>query len=104
GLGVDRAVEGRDDAGGDGGPTGQGQGVADGDHVVAHLQGGGPAQLHRRQVADALDLDDGDVGVRIGAQQRGRVALVVGGQHDLDVGGAVDHVVVGEHDAVGADD
>src|SRR5205814_2030123 len=43
--GVDRAVEGRDDALGHGHPALQVEGVADGDHAVANLQIRGLAEL-----------------------------------------------------------
>src|SRR5262249_31404351 len=69
--------------------------VADARRLVRELDVG--------EVAAALDLDQRDVGTRIGTDHLGRVGLAVVGRH-LDCVGLVDHVVVGHREAVGADE
>ena len=56
-----------------------------------------------RKVAAAIDLDQRDVGARIGADHLGGVSLAVIGGH-LDGLRLIDHVVVGHRIAVGADE
>ena len=85
-------------------PAGDGladaEGVADRQHLVAHLQRVGVAQRDDRQAVQR-DLEDGQVGVGVGADHlAARLAAVV--EDDLDIVGALDHVVVGEDVAVGA--
>ena len=60
-------------------------------------------KLREREVRAALDLDQGEVGARIGADHLGGVGLAVVGR-DLDLVGAVDDVVVGHGIAVGRDE
>ena len=60
-------------------------------------------ELHEREVAAAVDLDQREVGARIGADHLGGVGLAVVGR-DLDGLGLVDHVVVGHGIAVGRDE
>ena len=62
---VDGAVLGGDDAGGDG--LGEAEGAADGEHPVADLGAVGVAELDGGQGLLGVDLDDGDVGVLIDA-------------------------------------
>ena len=50
-----------------------------------------------------LDLDDRKVGQRIGADHLGRKNPAIA-HGDANVGGAIDHVVVGDDVAVGRDD
>ena len=57
------------------------------------------AERDRRQVV-AVDLEHGEVGFGIDAlDASGHLTTI--GQHDFDVVGAVDHVMVGEHVTVG---
>ena len=75
--------------------------IADREHDVADLQRvDGRRSVIARQVV-AIDLEHGEVGFGIGAAHLGERPLAAVGQHDLDVVGAVDHVMVGEHVAVG---
>ena len=60
-------------------------------------------EIHMGEVGAALDLDQGDVGTRIGADHLRAIGLAVIGS-DLDGFGLVDHVVVGYGIAVGRDE
>ena len=99
-AGADVTATGRDDAGRDG--AAEAERIADREHPVADarlLLG----ERHKREVGAALDLDQRDVGLRIGADHLRRIGLaVVGG--DLDGLGLVDHVIVGHRVAVGRDE
>ena len=95
------AVLGRHDAPGDRGLAAEVERVADGDHLVAHPQVVGRAELGGHQIVDALGLDHGQVVVGRAADQRGGVLRAVG-EHDGDVAEVADHVGVGEHEPVGA--
>ncbi len=104
---VDGAVLGGDDAGGDG--LGEGEGAADGEHPVADLGAVGVAELDGGERLGRVDLDDGDVGLGIDADDLGGTAFVVGvvgigGELDVDLVGFVDDVVVGDDVAAGVDD
>ncbi len=81
------------------------EGIADRDHPVADADLVGIAELHGRQrlLARRLDLQHGKIGARVGADQLG-LELGIVAQDDGDVLGALDHVVVGDHVAVGIDD
>ena len=100
----DGAVLGGDIAPGEG--KGQlAQGVADGVHVLAHVELVGIAQGDRLEVAH-VDFQHGDVVLLFTAHQGGVIALAVGEKH-LDVADAVDDVIIGEDvagAAVAADD
>ena len=100
---VEVAVLGRHDPAGDGRLAAEVEGVADGDHLVADLEVVGRAELGGHEVVDVLHLDQGEVVVGGAADQRGRVLAAVG-EHDGDVADAADHVGVGEHEPVGAED
>ena len=78
-------------------PTPNGLPIASTD--VAHLQRVGVAEGDHRQLVE-LDLEHREVGVGVGADHLAcaRAAVV---ERDLDVVGALDHVVVGEEVAVG---
>ncbi len=68
---LDLALQGGDDAGGHGAV--EAEGVADRDHRVADLDLGGVAERERVQlVGGHVDLEQGDVGRRIGADDFGR--------------------------------
>ena len=71
---LDLALQGRDDAAGHGAV--EAEGVADRDHRVADFHLGGAAQRQRVQlVRRRVDVEQGDVGRRVGADHLG----VVGG-------------------------
>jgi hypothetical protein len=70
---VDGAVLGGDDAGGDG--LGEGEGAADGEDPVADLGAVGVAELDGGQRLGRVDLDDGDVGLGVDADDLGGTAL-----------------------------
>ena len=94
----DGAVLGGDIAPGEG--KGQlAQGVADGVHVLAHVELIGIAQGDRLEVAH-VDFQHSDVVLLFTAHQGGVIALAVGEKH-LDVADAVDDVIIGE-DVAGA--
>ncbi|MNQ35738.1 hypothetical protein D3C85_492380 [compost metagenome] len=95
-----RTALGADDA--RGGGVLQAVGRADGQHPFAHLQLVDVARLHHRQVL-RFDLDDGYVRLRIRAQHLGLVFAPVGHLHGHFLG-VLDHVRVGQDDAVLADD
>ncbi len=67
------------------------------------MRGGCSAKRDEREVVAAVDLDQRQVGARIGADDLGGVGLAVVGR-DLDGLGLVDHVVVGHGVAVGGDE
>jgi hypothetical protein len=77
--------------------------VANRAHPLTHPQLRRLAERRDRQAALAVHLDQGDVGVRIGADDAGAQRAAVG-QFDDDPFGAVDDVVVGQDAAVGVDD
>jgi hypothetical protein len=77
--------------------------VADRADPLAHPQRGRIAQRRHRQAGLAVDLDQRDVGVGIGADGAGAKRPPVR-ELDDDALGAVDDVVVGEDAAVGVDD
>ena len=95
------AAQGADDAAGHG--VVQAQGVADGEHALADLELVGVPQRHGLEGPVGLDLDQRDVGARVGADDP-RVVLALVVEPDLDLGGAGDDVVVGQHVAVRVDD
>ncbi|MCY1511233.1 hypothetical protein D9M68_456410 [compost metagenome] len=78
------------------------EGRTDGQHPAAHLELVGLADLHDRQIL-ALDLEQGDVGARIGTDQLGFELAAVGQAHD-DFIGIGHHVVVGQDVAILGDD
>jgi hypothetical protein len=78
------------------------KGVADRQHLIAHLQLVGVAQREGGQTVQ-LDLEHGQIGVGVGADHlRAGAAAVI--ELHLDRVGALDHMVVGQDVAVGADD
>ena len=77
---VDGAVLGGDDAGGDG--LGEAEGTADGEDPVADLRAVGVAELDGGQGLGRVDLDDGDIGVGVDADdvwRDGRCSLSLSG-------------------------
>ncbi|PRD36405.1 UNVERIFIED_CONTAM: hypothetical protein NCL1_08904 [Trichonephila clavipes] len=100
GIAGQRARLGADDAGG--GRVVEAERRADGQHPLADAQLRGIADLHRRQVGGG-DLDQRDVGARVGADDLGLDLAAVAEAHG-DLVGLVDDMVVGQHIAVAADD
>src|SRR3954468_10258505 len=78
------------------------KGVADGDHRLADHQVRAAAERQGGQAA-RLHLEHGDVGVAVRAQEVG-LQLAAVEQGDGDPRGPLDHVGVGDHDAVAVDD
>ena len=97
---ADVAAHGRDDAGGH--RAAEAEGIADREHPVADARLA-VRQLGKREVRAALDLDQREVGARVGADHLGGVGLAVIGR-DFDLAGAVDDVVVGDGIAVGGNE
>ena len=94
------AARGAHDSHGDG--LADAKGIADGEREIADLYLGGIAQRNRGQVI-RVNFQDGDVRLGISANDLGgEFALVT--QRDFDVRRSVNHVIVGENVAVGADD
>ena len=77
--------------------------IADRTHPLAHPQRRRIAERRHRQAGLAVDLDQRDVGVGIGADDAGAQAAAVR-QLDGDALGALDDVVVRQDAAVGVDD
>ncbi len=76
--------------------------IADRDHPVADLRRA-LGELHEREVALAVDLDQRQIGFLIGADHLRRIDRAVVGR-DLHRLGVIDHVVVGHRIAVGGDE
>lgn len=91
---------GADDAGGDG--LADAEGVADGEDDVTDAAGFGVAEGDDRWFIDT-DLQDGEVGIRVGADEFGLGDATIG-QGDLDFIGALDDVVIGQDIALWIDD
>ena len=77
-------------------------GIADREHDVADLHVVERAERDRGQVL-AVGLEHREVGLGIGAAHVAVQPAAVG-EHELDVVGALDDVIVGEHVAFAADD
>src|SRR6185369_7338337 len=76
--------------------------VADDHHPVADAHRVAVAELDVAQVVAGVDLEQRDVRRGVGSLDHGRVVAVV--QVDLDLRGALDDVIVGDHETVPADD
>ena len=94
------APERTDDAGGQ--RALQTEGIADGEHLLAHLQRVGIAQVERGQLGARRDLQQRQVVGFVAAQQLRLVAGLIGQRH-FELALIGDHVVVGEDLAVRAD-
>ena len=103
GFGLDAAVLGRDDAEGHARLHAEAERVADGHDGVAHLERVGRPEPGRHQVVAVLHADHRHVLVGKGPDQLGLRGRAVD-EHDVEVGGAGDHVVVRDDQAVGAED
>ena len=112
GIGLDEGVEvrnphlgarqGGDDAAGHG--LADAEGVSDGEHQVADLELVGIAKFEIRQrLAARVDAQNGQVRAFVGADDD-RLVLAAVGEHDGNLVGALDDVVVGDDEALGADD
>jgi hypothetical protein len=77
--------------------------VADGHRPVSDLEGVGVAELEGREGLLRGDPDDRDVGAGVAAHHLALVLMAVR-ELDDDGVGAVDHVVVGDDDAVFVDE
>src|SRR4029079_4374396 len=97
----DVAVLGRDDTGRH--RAAEAERIADRDHPVAEAQLVGVAELYGDQRLRRLDLQHGEVGLLVDANQVGLdLGAVV--EDDVDLVGVRDDVVVGDDDASGVDD
>jgi len=92
-------ARGADNAGGDG--LAHAEGIADGQHKVAHLDFIAVGHWHKRQVL-RLHFDDGDIRLRVPPDYFGRQLPAVL-QRDFHLVGAVHHVVIGENIAIFGD-
>ena len=103
---LDGAVLGGDDAGGD--SLRKGKGAADGFNPIADLRPVGVAHLDGGQGRAGVDLDDGEVGGLVDADDaRGTAEVLrigIGGELDVNLVGLFDDVVVGDDVALGIDD
>lgn len=95
-----RTAEGGDDAHGH--RLADAERVADGEHDIADAQAVHLAEGDGRQFL-GLDLQDGEIGFRVAADDLGLVGLAVVERY-LDVVGPLDDVIVGQDIAIGADD
>src|SRR5262249_39005414 len=98
--GPDVATTGRDDTSGH--RAAEAERIADREHPVADARGL-VREVDVGEVAAAIDLDQGDVGTRVGADHLGGVGLAVIGRN-LDGVGLIDHVVIGHGVAIGGDE
>ena len=101
GTRADVAVMGRDDAGCH--RAAEAERIADGEHPVTDAGVLVGEVDERKLLAVRLDLDQGHVRTGIGADQRGRELVAVLHRH-RDVLGVLDHVIVGDHEAVRRDE
>ena len=92
-----RAADGADDAGGD--ALVEAERAADGDGGLADLVVTPVARVATGMSLGRIDLDDGDVGRRVLAEDLARRALVPSAMRTSTVGGAVDHVGGGQDQA-----
>ena len=97
----DRLVQGGDRARGDRRSAALAPGVAERGHAVTRLDRGGVAQAGDGEAGRVLQLDHRDVMSRVVPHDLGRVGAAVADIGHLDGRGAIDHVVVGQHLAVG---
>src|SRR6185295_17170693 len=97
---ADRSPLGADHAGGD--RLVEVERIADDHHPVADARPVAVAELEEAQAVAGVDLEQSDVGRRVDALDLRRVVALA--QVDADARRAVDHVVVGDHQAVGRDD
>ncbi len=77
--------------------------VADGDRPLAHPERVGVPERRDREIALRLEPDDGEVGLRVGADDAARV-LSLRSEADGDAVGSLDDVEVGEDVAALVDD
>src|SRR5262249_38263010 len=77
--------------------------VADGHHPFADAQLIGVAEGYSAEIGDVVDLDDGDIRLRVTAHDL-RLVLLFILELDDDFVGVLDDVVVGEDVAVAIDD
>ena len=75
------------------------KGITKGQHGLSGMQRGRVANRNVGKVR-AINLDYGQIGERIGADQLRRQDATIA-ERNLDIGGAIDHVVVGNDVAIG---
>jgi hypothetical protein len=107
-VGALRVVQGRDDAGGERRclvEDAEAEGIADGQCLVADGERLGVAEFEVRHGLPLfqLELEGGEVTVRVGTEQLGPERAAVAQPHGIGPL-PLDDVVVGEHEAVGTDD
>ncbi len=90
-------IFGADDSGGNRGI--QTERAAEGQNPVANLHSIGISELGDGQVVAGLDLDHGEVGVFVEAHDAASVFRGVAVERDLNFGGLIDDVIVGEDEA-----
>src|SRR5258706_670722 len=97
---ADVAAAGRDDAGGH--RAAKAERIADREHPIAD-PGLALGKLGEREVRTALDLDQGQIGTRVGADHLRAIGLAVISRN-FDLVGAIHHVVVGHGIAIRRDE
>src|SRR5690606_36169859 len=102
-AGGDRLLQGGDAAGDDARPAALPAGVADGGDGVADLHPGRGGERGGLEPGRALQPDDRDVARPVVADDPRGVGAAVVGVGALDLRGAADHVVVGQHEAGGGE-
>jgi len=105
-AGLDGAVFGGDDAGGD--SLSEGKGAADGFNPVPNLGLIGISHFYGWERGTAVDFDDREIRSFVGADDAGGTAEIlrvrIAGKLDEDLVGFFDHVVIGDDVALGVDD
>ena len=100
GPGADVAAARGNDAGGD--RAAETERIPDRDHPITHPRRA-VGKLDERKVAFAVDLDQREIGLFVGADDLGRIACaIVSG--DLDRFGVIDDVVVGHRISISGDE
>src|SRR6266478_5030217 len=97
---ADVAAAGRDNAGGH--RAAKAERIADREHPIAD-PGLTFRKLGEREVRTAVDLDQGDIGPRVGADHLRGIGLALVSRN-FDLVGAIHHVVVGHGIAIGRDE
>ena len=96
-----RARQRRDDSLSHGLPDAEG--IADGENEIADFERIRIAEFHHRKIAALGQFQHGEIGARIAQQDfRGNLPLV--GQRNLNVGHALDDMMIGHDEAGGVDD
>ena len=99
-AGLQRAPDGGHDAGGDRRVAVEVEREADRHHLIADADGRGVGERDGSEVLTYVDLQQREVVAAVGGDECRRGRLGVAGEADMDVGGALDDVGVGEDLAV----